>query len=115
MSSLAKDTQWVDAVDQAELVRSGKVTPVELLDAAIERAEQLNPAINALTYTWLSWSADENPTSPATNTNLSPITTSRGPEHASNAACAVSTVHVAPSSAEAKTSPKNERGETGVV
>ena len=52
MTSIAKDTQWVDAVDQAELVRSGKVTPVELLDAAIERAEKLNPAINALTYTW---------------------------------------------------------------
>jgi len=52
MSSLAHDTQWVDAIDQAELVRSGKVTPVELLDAAIERAEQLNPAINALTFTW---------------------------------------------------------------
>jgi amidase len=52
MSSLAQDTQWVDAIDQAELVRSGKVTPVELLDAAIERAEQLNPAINALTFTW---------------------------------------------------------------
>lgn len=52
MSSLAHDTQWVDAIDQAELVRSGKVTPVELLDAAIERAEQLNPAINSLTFTW---------------------------------------------------------------
>jgi amidase len=52
MSSLAQDTQWVDAIDQAELVRSGKVSPVELLDAAIERAEQLNPAINALTFTW---------------------------------------------------------------
>jgi amidase len=52
MSSLAKDTQWLDAVDQAELVRSGKVTPVELLDAAIERAKQLNPAIYALTFTW---------------------------------------------------------------
>ena len=52
MSSLAQDTQWVDAIDQGELVRSGKVTPVELLDAAIERAEQLNPAINALTFTW---------------------------------------------------------------
>ena len=58
MSSLAKDTQWVDAVDQAELVRSGKVTPVELLDAAIERAEQLNPAINALTYTWFDKARD---------------------------------------------------------
>ena len=52
MSSLAKDTQWVDAIDQAEMIRSGNVSPLELLDAAIERAEQLNPAINALTYTW---------------------------------------------------------------
>ena len=41
MSSLAKDTQWLDAVDQAELVRSGKVTPVELLDALGSSIKQL--------------------------------------------------------------------------
>ena len=58
MTSLAHDTQWIDAIGQAELVSSGKVTPLELLDAAIERAEQLNPAINALTFTWFEQARD---------------------------------------------------------
>lgn len=58
MTSLAHETQWIDAIGQAELVSSGKVTPLELLDAAIERAEQLNPAINALTYTWFEQARD---------------------------------------------------------
>lgn len=52
MGSLADDTQWIDAVEQAALVRNGDVTPLELLDASIERAERLNPALNALTWTW---------------------------------------------------------------
>ena len=58
MTSLAHDTQWIDAIGQAELVSSGKITPLELLDAAIERAEQLNPAINALTFTWFEQARD---------------------------------------------------------
>lgn len=58
MTSLANDTQWIDAIGQAELVSSGQVTPLELLDAAIERAEQLNPAINALTFTWFEQARD---------------------------------------------------------
>ena len=52
MGSLARETQWMDAMAQAELVRTKQVTPRELLDAALERAEQLNPAINALNYVW---------------------------------------------------------------
>jgi hypothetical protein len=39
MSSLADDTRWLDATDQAALVRRGEVSPAELLDAAIERIE----------------------------------------------------------------------------
>ena len=35
MTSLAHDTQCIDAIGQAELVGSGQVTPLELLDAAI--------------------------------------------------------------------------------
>ena len=58
MTSLTHDTQWIDAIGQAELVSSGKITPLELLDAAIERAEQLNPAINALTFTWFEQARD---------------------------------------------------------
>ena len=52
MGSLADDTQWLDATDQAALVRNGHATPLELLDASIERAERLNPPLNALTWTW---------------------------------------------------------------
>jgi len=37
-----------DATTQAELVRKGEVTPVELVDAAIERIERLNPTLNAV-------------------------------------------------------------------
>ncbi len=52
MSPLAEQTQWIDAVGQAELVSSAQVSPGELIDAAIERIEQLNPALNAVTYRW---------------------------------------------------------------
>lgn len=40
--------QDYDAIGLAELVRSGETTPAELLDAAIERIETLNPVINAV-------------------------------------------------------------------
>ncbi|MFC0542920.1 amidase [Kutzneria chonburiensis] len=38
----------MDATAQAELVRSGEVTALELVDAAIERIERLNPTLNAV-------------------------------------------------------------------
>lgn len=50
--SLADDTQWMDATDQAALVRSGEVSAAELLDAALERIERLDPQLNALTFRW---------------------------------------------------------------
>ena len=37
-----------DALGQAELVRRGDVKPIELVDAVIERIEQLNPRLNAV-------------------------------------------------------------------
>ena len=37
-----------DAIGLAELVRSKQVTPQELLEAATSRAEQRNPALNAI-------------------------------------------------------------------
>ena len=52
MSSLADDTRWLDATAQAELVTSGKVTPLEMVNAAIERVERYDGALNALTYRW---------------------------------------------------------------
>jgi amidase len=42
----------MDALGQAELVRSRQVTPVELVDAAIERIEALDGALNAVVLRW---------------------------------------------------------------
>jgi amidase len=39
---------FLDATAQAELVRRREVKPIELVDAAIERIERLNPTLNAV-------------------------------------------------------------------
>jgi amidase len=44
------DLAFVDATTQAELVRSGDATPVELVDAAIARIEKVNSEINAVIH-----------------------------------------------------------------
>lgn len=38
----------LDAIGQAEIVRAGRATPLELVDAAIGRIERLNPLLNAV-------------------------------------------------------------------
>lgn len=48
MGSIAEDTRWMDATAQAELVASGEVDALELVDAAIERIEAGDDALNAL-------------------------------------------------------------------
>lgn len=45
---IADDTALMDATSQAELVRKGELVPLELVDAAIERIESLNPKLNAV-------------------------------------------------------------------
>ena len=70
MGSLADETRWLDATDQAALVRNGDITPLELLDAAIERAERINPLINALTWTWFERARIEARSLPASNQPL---------------------------------------------
>ncbi|MGA0220300.1 MAG: amidase, partial [Ilumatobacteraceae bacterium] len=52
MSSLADDTRWLDATAQAELVSSGEVSASELTEAAIERIERLDSALNAVNLRW---------------------------------------------------------------
>ncbi|MFM8002794.1 MAG: amidase family protein, partial [Actinomycetota bacterium] len=52
ISELARQTRFIDGVGQAELVASGKVSALELLDAAIHRTEELNSVINAVNITW---------------------------------------------------------------
>ena len=44
------DTTWLDATAQADLVRRGDVSSAELVDAAIERVEKVNPEINAVIH-----------------------------------------------------------------
>ena len=39
---------FLDATAQAELVRNKEITPSELVEAAIERIERLNPSLNAV-------------------------------------------------------------------
>ena len=46
--SLAEETAFLDATAQAEMVRRKEVKPSELVEAAIERVEQLNPQLNAV-------------------------------------------------------------------
>ena len=46
--SLSHELAWIDATTQAELVRKKEVTPTELVEAAIERIERVNPQLNAV-------------------------------------------------------------------
>lgn len=45
------DLTFLDATAQAELVRRGDATPLELVDAAINRIEKLNGELNAVIHT----------------------------------------------------------------
>src|SRR3990170_611337 len=45
------DLAFLDATAQADLVRRKEVKPIELVDAAIERIERLNPTLNSVVTT----------------------------------------------------------------
>lgn len=44
------DSSFLDATAQAELIRSGEASPLELIDAAVNRIEKLNPELNAVIH-----------------------------------------------------------------
>jgi amidase len=50
---------FLDATAQADLVRSGEATPLELVDAAIARIEKVNPEINAVIHERFDRARDE--------------------------------------------------------
>ncbi len=50
VSADTNDLAFLDATDQAALVRNGAVAPLELVDAAIERVEKLNGELNAVIH-----------------------------------------------------------------
>lgn len=56
---VSSDLAALDATAQAELVRTGQVAPIELVDAAIERVERLNPQLNAVIHTRFEEVRDE--------------------------------------------------------
>jgi amidase len=45
------DTRWLDATEQAALIRRGELTPKDLVEAAIARIEELNPHLDAVIRT----------------------------------------------------------------
>jgi amidase len=45
------ETTWLDATAQADLVRRGEVSPLNLVEAAIERIEAVNPQLDAVIRT----------------------------------------------------------------
>ena len=47
---MAQDMTHLDAMAQAALVRKGLVTPLDLVDAAIDRIEKINPRLNAVIH-----------------------------------------------------------------
>lgn len=55
----AMELAGLDATAQAALVQRGDATPVELVEAAIERIETLNPRINAVVATAFDRALDE--------------------------------------------------------
>jgi amidase len=57
--SIADDGVKLDAAAQAELVRKKEVTPLELVDAAIERIERVNPRLNAVVTTLFEQGRDQ--------------------------------------------------------
>ena len=45
-----EDLAWLDATSQAELVRTKEVTPAELVAAAIDRIERVDPELNSVIH-----------------------------------------------------------------
>jgi len=48
--AIVDEIAGLDATAQAELVRNGDASPLELVEGAIERCERINPQINAVIY-----------------------------------------------------------------
>lgn len=49
---------WLDATGQAEMVESGEVSPRELVEAAVTRAEAVNPTLNAIIHEFYEQAAE---------------------------------------------------------
>lgn len=52
MTSLSNESRWWDATEVAAAIQGGQVTPTEMADAAIERIEAGDDALNAVVLRW---------------------------------------------------------------
>ena len=44
---MATELEWTSATELAKLIRRGQLSPVELVDALLDRIERVNPTVNA--------------------------------------------------------------------
>ncbi|MDQ2622473.1 MAG: amidase family protein, partial [Actinomycetota bacterium] len=56
---MSDETAGLDATGMAELVAAGEVSPQELIGAAIKRAEELNPELNAIIHPFYDEAMEE--------------------------------------------------------
>jgi len=73
MGTLGKDTRWLDAVAQAELVRRGEVSPAELTAAAAERIERSDGALGAVNLRWFDRAIERARATPVSGSAAGPL------------------------------------------
>jgi amidase len=56
---MTDELHWLDGTALAQMVRKGEVSPLELIDAAIDRIERLNPELNAVIHPRFERARDE--------------------------------------------------------
>ncbi|MCU1620169.1 MAG: Amidase, partial [Modestobacter sp.] len=57
--SLSEEIAYATATDVAARIRRRDISPVEVMDAVIERIESRNPSINALVFTAFEEARDQ--------------------------------------------------------
>jgi len=78
MENIADQTQWLDATAQANLVAGGEVSARELVDAAIERIERSDHAINAVVLHWYDRAREQADTIDASGSATAPAGSGSG-------------------------------------
>ena len=52
MSNVVSDLCYLSASEALSLFKARKLSPVELMEAVIKRCEEVNPKLNAITYSF---------------------------------------------------------------
>ncbi|MBC48959.1 MAG: amidase [Ilumatobacter sp.] len=78
MKNIADETQWLDATAQAALVAAGELSSRELIDAAIERIDRTDGAINAVVLHWYDRACEQADAIDATGAGTAPAGSGSG-------------------------------------